>query len=54
MINGDGTDKALLDSENLSEMDTFIALTGRDEESHICNAGKAKRGKKGYCKNYKN
>ncbi len=35
VINGDGTDKALLDSENLSEMDAFIALTGRDEENLI-------------------
>jgi trk system potassium uptake protein TrkA len=35
VINGDGTDKPLLDSENLSEMDAFIALTGRDEENLI-------------------
>jgi len=35
VINGDGTDKVLLDSENLSEMDAFIALTGRDEENLI-------------------
>ncbi len=35
VINGDGTDKTLLDSENLSEMDAFIALTGRDEENLI-------------------
>jgi len=35
VINGDGTDKALLDSENLGEMDAFIALTGRDEENLI-------------------
>ncbi len=35
IINGDGTDRALLDSENLSEMDAFIALTGRDEENLI-------------------
>ncbi|MGI6086195.1 MAG: Trk system potassium transporter TrkA [Acetivibrionales bacterium] len=35
IINGDGTDRTLLDSENLSEMDAFIALTGRDEENLI-------------------
>lgn len=35
IINGDGTDKALLDSEKLSEMDAFISLTGRDEENLI-------------------
>lgn len=35
IINGDGTDKILLDSENLSEMDAFISLTGRDEENLI-------------------
>lgn len=35
IINGDGTDKALLDSENLSDMDAFISLTGRDEENLI-------------------
>jgi trk system potassium uptake protein TrkA len=35
IINGDGTDKALLDSENLSEMDAFISLTGRDEDNLV-------------------
>lgn len=35
IINGDGTDKNLLDSENLSDMDAFISLTGRDEENLI-------------------
>lgn len=33
IINGDGTDDKLLKSENLSEMDAFVALTGRDEEN---------------------
>lgn len=35
IINGDGTDQAILESENLSEMDAFIALTGSDEENLI-------------------
>jgi trk system potassium uptake protein TrkA len=35
IINGDGTDQANLESENLSEMDAFIALTGSDEENLI-------------------
>ncbi len=33
IIYGDGTDEALLNSENLSEMDAFVTLTGRDEEN---------------------
>lgn len=35
IINGDGTDDTLLNSENLSDMDAFISLTGRDEENLI-------------------
>lgn len=35
IINGDGTDQAVLESENLCEMDAFVALTGRDEENLI-------------------
>ncbi|WP_027631481.1 Trk system potassium transporter TrkA [Clostridium hydrogeniformans] len=35
IINGDGTDQDFLESENLKEMDAFIALTGRDEENLI-------------------
>lgn len=33
IIYGDGSDEALLNSENLSEMDAFVTLTGRDEEN---------------------
>lgn len=35
IINGDGTDEEVLLSENISEMDVFIALTGMDEENLI-------------------
>ena len=35
IINGDGTDEELLLSENIGEMDVFIALTGMDEENLI-------------------
>lgn len=33
IIHGDGTDEELLKSENISDMDGFIALTGMDEEN---------------------
>jgi len=33
IINGDGTDEELLLSENIKEMDVFIAATGMDEEN---------------------
>lgn len=33
IINGDGSDEALLQSENLSDMDAFVSVTGRDEEN---------------------
>ena len=33
VINGDGTDEELLVSENLNEMDAFVALTGDDEDN---------------------
>ncbi|HYF84618.1 MAG TPA: Trk system potassium transporter TrkA [Clostridia bacterium] len=33
VIHGDGTDEELLISENISEMDGFIAMTGMDEEN---------------------
>jgi trk system potassium uptake protein TrkA len=33
IIHGDGTDDTLLQSENLSDMDAFVSLTGRDEEN---------------------
>ena len=35
IIHGDGTDIDFLHSENLSDMDAFVALTGRDEENLI-------------------
>ncbi len=35
IINGDGTDEEFLLSENIGEMDVFIALTGMDEENLI-------------------
>lgn len=33
IICGDGSDDMVLQSENLSDMDAFVALTGRDEEN---------------------
>ena len=33
IINADGTDEEVLQSENLSDMDGFIAVTGMDEEN---------------------
>ncbi len=42
IINGDGTDEELLISENLGEMDGFIAMTGMDEEN-LMSALLAKR-----------
>jgi trk system potassium uptake protein TrkA len=33
IIHGDGSDEALLNSENLSDMDAVVTLTGRDEEN---------------------
>ena len=35
VLNGDGTDQALLRSENLVGMDAFISLTNRDEDNLI-------------------
>lgn len=35
VINGDGTDEEVLQSENIGEMDVFISLTGMDEENLI-------------------
>lgn len=37
IINGDGTDKLLLQSEQLSNVDGFISLTGSDEENIIAS-----------------
>lgn len=33
IIHGDGSDEALLKSENLADMDAVVSLTGRDEEN---------------------
>lgn len=33
VIHGDGTDEELLKSENISDMDGFVAMTGMDEEN---------------------
>lgn len=33
IINGDGSDETVLNSENLSDMDAFISVTDRDEEN---------------------
>lgn len=35
IIEGDGTNQDVLESENLEEVDAFIAMTGRDEENLI-------------------
>lgn len=35
IIEGDGTDQEVLDSENFEEIDAFITMTGRDEENLI-------------------
>jgi len=47
IIKGDGTDEALLRSENLSDMDAFVSLTGHDEANLLaallakqCNVSK--------------
>lgn len=37
IINGDGTDKLLLQSEQISSVDGFISLTGSDEENIIAS-----------------
>lgn len=33
IISGDGSDETVLQSENLSDMDAFVSVTGRDEEN---------------------
>ena len=35
IVNGDGTDQELLDSEMIQKSDAFVALTGRDEDNLI-------------------
>ena len=42
VINGDGTDKDLLDEENIGSADFVVAITG-DEESNILISLMAKR-----------
>lgn len=37
IIHGDGTDEELLRSENIDEMDAFIAMTGMDEENMMAS-----------------
>ncbi len=37
IINGDGTEQELLESESLKDVDAFIALTDRDEENIIAS-----------------
>jgi trk system potassium uptake protein TrkA len=37
IINGDGTEETVLNSENLKDMDAFVALTGRDEENLLAS-----------------
>lgn len=37
MINADGTDEEVLSSENISDMDVFIAATGIDEENLLAS-----------------
>ncbi|MCR1933325.1 Trk system potassium transporter TrkA [Clostridium tepidum] len=37
IINGDGTEQELLESENLKDVDAFIALTDRDEENIVAS-----------------
>ncbi len=44
IICGDGTDHELLRSENLEQMDAFIALTGNDEENVIVSLYAASKG----------
>lgn len=44
VIQGDGTDQELLDSENMREMGALICLTGRDEENLITGLYGAKCG----------
>lgn len=44
IINGDGLDQDLLLSESLEEVDSFITLTGRDEDNLIASLFAAKNG----------
>ena len=46
IINGDGLDQELLLSESLDEVDSFITLTGRDEDNLIASLFASKNGVK--------
>ena len=46
IINGDGLDQELLLSESLEEVDSFITLTGRDEDNLIASLFASKNGVK--------
>jgi trk system potassium uptake protein TrkA len=37
IIHGDGSEETVLNSENLSDMDAFVAVTGRDEENLLAS-----------------
>ncbi len=44
IIHGDGSDEQLLLSENLSEMNAFVAITGRDEDNLIATLAAKQNG----------
>lgn len=44
IINGDGSEETVLDSENLGDMDAFVAVTGRDEENLLTSLYARQRG----------
>jgi trk system potassium uptake protein TrkA len=46
IIQGDGTDSAVIDGENLLDTDAFIALTNRDEENLLMAMTAQRRGVK--------
>ncbi len=46
VINGDGTDQNLLESENLASNDAFVALTDRDEDNLIVSLYALQKGLK--------
>ena len=46
VINGDGTDQELLESENVSAADAFVALTDRDEDNLIISLYALQKGLK--------
>ena len=46
VINGDGTDQELLESENMAANDAFVALTDRDEDNLIISLDALQKGQK--------